>query len=331
MKSLLFISPQFHKKTGSNLFIRELYETKYKIDDCFLDWDSFDGVSNFFDKDYDLLICWQITLTEKVINSLSYKRGVFFPMFDACKSVFKTEAWWSYRNFVIISFSLFLHKRLKIIGLDSYYIQYFPKVSLNDIRENKKSVFFWNRQTRININDVCKFFLEIEVNHIHWHKAVDPNQSIRNLNDEYLNHYNLTVTEWFDLKEEMYNCRDNSAYYFAPRRYEGIGHGFLEAMATGRCVVAPNKPTMNEYIDDGENGLLYDPENIKPLAMHNLEDIQRNTKSYMQEGRNKWNRNKSNILVWSEKKGNPKLIILYFWLFIRFLRNPLKVSRYIIK
>jgi len=44
----------------------------------------------------------------------------------------------------------------------------------------------------------------------------------------------------------------------APRRKEGIGLAFLEAMAMGKCVVAHDDATMNEYVADGENGLLVD-------------------------------------------------------------------------
>ena len=45
--------------------------------------------------------------------------------------------------------------------------------------------------------------------------------------------------------------------FVAPRRYEGIGMAFLEAMAMGMCVVAENQSTANEYILSGENGILY--------------------------------------------------------------------------
>ena len=46
--------------------------------------------------------------------------------------------------------------------------------------------------------------------------------------------------------------------YFAPRLEEGIGQTFLEAIRWGRCVVAADNRTINEYIIHGVNGLLYD-------------------------------------------------------------------------
>ena len=40
---------------------------------------------------------------------------------------------------------------------------------------------------------------------------------------------------------------------------------FLEAMAMGKCVVAHNDATMNEYIKDGVNGILFDAD--RPIAI----------------------------------------------------------------
>jgi glycosyltransferase involved in cell wall biosynthesis len=48
--------------------------------------------------------------------------------------------------------------------------------------------------------------------------------------------------------------------FVAPRRFEGIGLSFLEAMARGQVVIAENNATMNEYIVHDVNGLLYEPD-----------------------------------------------------------------------
>jgi glycosyltransferase involved in cell wall biosynthesis len=103
-----------------------------------------------------------------------------------------------------------------------------------------------------------------------------------------------------------------SALYVAPRFHEGIGLSFLEAMAMGRCVIAVNNPTMNEYIIDGENGFLYDISSPAPIALspEKIRNIQQNTIKYMQDGRNRWEKDKSLILDWLEQKpsANKKLL-----------------------
>jgi hypothetical protein len=325
--NLLFISPLFHKKTGSNLFICELLKSRYTIDYCYLDWIDDSNIHEHAEKKYDLIVCWQIMLSDRSMSCLTFDKGVFFPMFDDCKSVFKTEVWWTYRNFTIISFSSFLYSRLKIIGLDSHYIQYFPKITEHNDEGSSQSIFFWNRRAKMNINIVGKLFSNSNVSEINWHQALDPDQKLVPLKDKYLDRFKVKITKWFDSKKEMYDYRDQSAYYIAPRISEGIGHSFLEAMASGRCVIAPNKPTMNEYIKDGENGLLYNPKNIKAIGKHDLIMIKRNARLYCSEGHKQWNKNKSNIFLWIERPTHSNYFLLIFWLFIRFLSNPLKVIK----
>lgn len=49
----------------------------------------------------------------------------------------------------------------------------------------------------------------------------------------------------------------------APRFLEGVGLSFLEALASGCAVLAPNAPTMNEYITHGEDGFLFRPVHVR--------------------------------------------------------------------
>lgn len=54
-----------------------------------------------------------------------------------------------------------------------------------------------------------------------------------------------------------------SQIFIAPRRFEGIGMAFLEAMAMGCVVVAENQATANEYILHRSTGLLYEGDGEK--------------------------------------------------------------------
>ena len=168
MKKLLFISPQFHQKTGSNKFICELFEKFYTMEYCCLPWDDESPIERYYN--YDYLVCWQIFLPQKFTIIIVQTRYFFFPMFDICKSVYKTESWLPYRNFIIISFSRYLHKKLQIIGLNSRYIQYFPPVNRCRDLGSDQSIFFWNRRSDLNIEIVTTLFLHCSsVRNIYWH------------------------------------------------------------------------------------------------------------------------------------------------------------------
>jgi hypothetical protein len=59
-------------------------------------------------------------------------------------------------------------------------------------------------------------------------------------------------------------------------------------MAEGLCVVAPNEPTMNEYIRNGENGLLYDIRRPRSLNFKGILDLGESARHYIYDGHERW-------------------------------------------
>ena len=107
----------------------------------------------------------------------------------------------------------------------------------------------------------------------------------------------------------MYRAIDAAAFYIAPRVQEGIGMSFLEAMARGRCVVAADHPTMNEYIEHGKTGFLFQPDAVIPLeySKEQVRIIQQNTRDFMQAGYEHWLVEKEQILDWVEEEKTTRL------------------------
>jgi glycosyltransferase involved in cell wall biosynthesis len=68
-------------------------------------------------------------------------------------------------------------------------------------------------------------------------------------------------------KEEMEQVINSASFLvFTSRSYEGFPMVFLEAMAAGIPVIAPNMAGFPEIIEDGFNGLLFEPCNAEDLA-----------------------------------------------------------------
>ncbi len=59
---------------------------------------------------------------------------------------------------------------------------------------------------------------------------------------------------------------DESTVLVLPSRYEGLGRVVIEAFARGRGVVATRAGGVLDLVDDGEQGLLVDPEDTQGLA-----------------------------------------------------------------
>ena len=102
---------------------------------------------------------------------------------------------------------------------------------------------------------------------------------------------------------------------------------FLEAMAMGRAVIAPNQATMNEYIKDGENGYLYDLGNPEPLMLKDVRKVQKNCRNYIKTGYARWQKDQDKILTWIAGAAKPDLGKIRKRMWRRFFCNPPKVIK----
>ena len=332
MKKLLFLGNEYHRKTGSAQFLIKILESHYSVKLCYVclfEESPWRILFDFEDEQFDVIVCWQVMPPIAELKKyIVYQNGVLFPMLDGCPSHKKPEKWYPYRNFQIVSFSSTLQKNLISIGFHPLYVQYFPPPKKINTLGEPDSLFFWNRREQININTVFEIIKNSRIRNVHIHKALDPNQSFiyPNSNTEFL----IKYSDWYEDKSDMMEEIESAAYYMAPREKEGIGMSFLEAMAMGRCVVAPNSPTMNEYIMHGYNGYLYDLYNLKPMGFEDVEKIQLNTISFMKEGYQKWQKNIPLIIDWLECIPQVSHLKLLRALVFRFFKNPIKVMRSIL-
>ena len=176
-----------------------------------------------------------------------------FPMHDLTRMT--PDAYLaSLREVEWISFSRALHQRLSGLGLSSRYLQYapdpdgFPEVSW----QQGPQAYFWERMpAELDDRAVRQTLRALGVESL----------EVRRLEDALFSSGKKTAKEgaersWQE-REEYLRSLAGFNVYVAPRRHEGIGMAFLEAMAMGMCVVSENQPTANEYILSGQNGILY--------------------------------------------------------------------------
>jgi len=330
MKKLLFIGHKFHEKTRSSDFLIDLLETKYQITKISIDLyseDKFEPLKKLTITDFNVLLFWQIKPTLKNFpEKFTYAHAVFFPMYDDVRGLKKIERWYPYKNFHIINFCRQLHKDLLAAGFDSHYIQYFPQppVELPNLG-NPQHAFFWNRSKSISTETLADLFSSYDLKRLHIHKVLDPDHSFippqKNLADH------IFYSEWYPKKSDMLDDILDCSLYIAPRKKEGIGMSFLEAMAMGRCVIAPDHPTMNEYITHNQTGILYSLEKPAPISLKDIQAIQLASYTFMQDGHKQWENNKLKILEWIESPLSTKHSTLRKKLFIRFLQRPIKIIK----
>lgn len=311
MKKMIYLGHNYHLKTKSNQFLFELFKQEYDI--SFVSYDPYEkkyvGLEEAQKQKYDVLLTWQLMpMMSFLTSNFTFRQGVVFPMYDFVITR-PYDPWPQYRGFKIINFCRKMHDELIKRGYDSHYIQYFPQPMETANEGDIKSVFFWQRMEQINIHVVQKLFADKDIEHIHIHKAMDPEQKFTEPDEDIKK--KVDYSEWLSSVSDVHSLMEKSAYYIAPRLYEGIGMSFLEAMAMGRCVIAPDTPTVNEYITNGVNGILYDLADVKPFSAADIRSIQKNAKDTIVQGYQRWEQEKANILKWmQEDKENPLVTVV---------------------
>ena len=295
---LLLIGHSHHKTTNSNKFFIEFLQNFFDIEICY-DTSLQNGlkVSDkvFLKYQYHHIIFYQISPYKNILKNKNFKKIIFIPMYDSCNFKEIVNNYFKfYKKITFINFSKKFHNKLLEFGLNTYYFQYFPapeKKQFGDLKE----LFFWQRRNIINFTMIDKLFTNYQII-IHHHIAPDPNIKLNLPTVDQKTKYNITTSNWFKNRKEFLSEIANKAFFIAPRLKEGIGMSFLEAMAMGKIVIANNDATMNEYIEHGVNGYLFDYKNPQPIDFKNLHQIQENAYQTIVKGYEKWQNEKKIII-----------------------------------
>ena len=299
-KKVCYIGHGYHSRTRSTNFFVDLLEDLFGEVDKFADdtylGHTFDKIGEINASDYELIVVFQSERVAKdLVEAGVSARLLFIPMYDGCRQV-PDSYWQSFvgkKNVLVFSFSSTLHFQLCQWGVRSARFQYFPdfEQKFELYKKTERNAFLWCRTSVPSLDTVHALLGSNNIDNIHFHIANDPNHSIseENVREKFKN-YNVTTSTWFDDPDDYKKMLRSTTLYFAPREFEGIGMSFLEAFGHGCAVVAANNPTMNEYIVDGVNGYLYDPENPKELHLSDIDSVCNQARKTAVNGRIQWER-----------------------------------------
>lgn len=287
---ICFIGHKYHLKTkSSEFFLNELSD--FIVDKYFV----YENDSEIFEKveakKYDLVICWQFDFLASKFKKMGLNT-IAVPMYDGSAGYSDTH-WKKLKGVKILNFSWWLHQKCKKFNLESFHVKYFPDPTIfNQVSfEDGYKGFLWQRRyNEINWRMIVSDLVSKQMDSLHIHYKNDyalPDLDIPNRLEK--NMYNIKTSKWLENKSELNDILDASNIYFAPRASEGIGMGFLEAMARGMLIIANDLPTHNEYLCNWVNGILYSQANPTYIDLAEAEKIGKCARATVFRGRHIWN------------------------------------------
>jgi glycosyltransferase involved in cell wall biosynthesis len=304
---IAYCDHSFHQKTISTKFLPDLLTSRGHEVDLFWDfsWEGGDPVHFSQLSSYDAVVIFQ-ALPHGLPSCIAshHPNVTFIPMLDqfgiAKGPLFDLANYWRpFHGSKVVSFSHAVHAIATSNGVASICMHYMPtsiggpSIAKQNHSNSGLSAFFWARRpSEVSVSMVSKLLAGVKKELImHVHLSTDPGEQEVDKSEvefAFRECRSLTTSRWFESKNEILEIIKNCDIYIAPRLEEGIGQSFLEALAAGLCVVAPNNGTMNEYLVDGVNGLLYNPNNPKELDFSELSQIRKNARKSSAQFTRNW-------------------------------------------
>ena len=305
---IAFVDHNFHKKSRSADFLREIFKKDYLIKNY---WWSLKEQYQLINKikDYNNFFFFQSLLPLDDMIKIRDKNIIWAPMYD---NLDLSDSYWrkiKYLNIKVLSFS----KPVKEICLKHGCKNISLKYALKDIKlennlstKNKIKIFFWFRKNLYTKNWI-KLFNEKDIKEIVYFSCPDPGVEPEILDYSTKKKYNFKVIKKPFLKKKQYlRLIKDSDVYISPRKQEGIGMSFLEALSMGKYIIANNDSTMNEYITNDKIGFLINKNIKNKVDNKKIQKFKnyriKNSKILFQ----KWNLNKFKIIKFFKDKSLKK-------------------------
>jgi len=289
---IAYFGLNFHKRTGSSEFILSLLRTHAEVEVFSAEADIADvqrQCAAFDEWRYDAIVIWQLQ-EAFVLLSGRHPNVTFIPMYDAM--------WWggvfnwrpSFNTAKVLCFSWALRRQVMRRTTLHAHVQYYPDPARFPVSANFSTLraFFWYRRRDIPIAQILALVAGTSFERMTIHDAPDPGHAVPFDWTKPIHHSPLVRTGWTPDGRSYAEALSAANVYFAPRPMEGIGMSYLEAMAAGLCVVAPDAPTMNEVISHGVNGLLYVPGRRSPLDFRLAKEMGARAREDVVRGRARW-------------------------------------------
>jgi glycosyltransferase involved in cell wall biosynthesis len=325
MPILVYSGHSHHRVTGSTAFFLDLLAQKYQLS---VIWDESwtpAGAPLLAEQinalNPDVVLFFQLLPTRKELRKIRCNQLFLVPMHDGVVGN-PGMRWKKIRDsgLQVINFCRATHAFFTQLGYRSMCVQYWPPPQVSSVEISKSArILFWARKRDIGWPLLKTLLGAQRPERIVLRIVADPGEFLEMPSADEISDYKIeVVTEWLDKSRYMELLRSCNVF-MAPRLYEGIGQSFLEAMSFGMAVIAPDSPTMNEYIQHGHNGYLYSYAAPAPIDLSRLDAVRAQVLKDVSNGHFIWQSQESDVLEYIEQSKATKRRVSLSWRLRRLL------------
>lgn len=301
---LVYVGHSYHRVTNSTAFLLDILRRDYQVSVIWDEaWQPSAKPLNADDINAlnpEIVLFFQTLPCRREMRRLHCKRLFHVPMHDHVVGNPK-YGWSKFRGSDMrsINFCRSMHNFFTSLGYESLHVQYWPAPAVPTPSSNAPlSVFFWARRREIGWRTLKALLGDARPERIVLRAAADPGEPLDMPDANEIRDYRIEVVSgWLD-KPRYLELLTTCSLFMAPRVHEGIGQSFLEAMSLGLAILAPDSPTMNEYIRHGSNGYLYPVTETMPAPVDfsDLAAIRVQSLQDVAIGHQHWQRQEQEIL-----------------------------------
>lgn len=295
-REIVIVDHAFHERTVSSQFLIELLHGP-EATVHFVEPDAPNLLELLQASPSRALVFIQLRPTPRMLRALGHRNVTWVPMRDDLRYESTRLRRLAGSNIKLINFCCEAHKVFVDRGQPSLAVRYWPQPlpARERTQRTHSRIFLWDRG-QVQWLLLKRLIGEQPVDSVVLRLAPDPKNESQMPSKEDIRRYRIEVVEGW-LEQNDYQALLHSCDVFvAPRWLEGIGMAMLGAMAAGLAVLAPNRPTMNEYVVPGRNGWLFDPAQPVPIDLSDWLALGQQAQRDCKTGAAEWGRQKELIL-----------------------------------
>lgn len=294
---ILFVDHASHLKTHSADFFLDILRESFDVDVFYYEKTYDFTIPKEKINNSDVVIFWEFLYNRHNLG-IPGKRCVFVPMYD--------NEWgskWQWKRIAasgmpVISFCDAITRHAKSQGVKHILDVRFAldPAKFENMTGNPRKAALWDRG-QISPEHVARLFAPGTIDSLTIFRRPEEGISYKSVKTNGLP-FKVEIKESAFLPpDEHHALQKGFGIYIAPRWKEGIGMAFLEQLAMGKCVIAHDDATMNEYIEDGKTGILRNfKRSIRPVSSADIDIVRKNVLNSSRQAYARWLSDKKNII-----------------------------------